>query len=95
MNAAVRLAQCAGAEITLPKQQLLTDNYLPIAAYAGPEGFHTFQDEQNGQYYFAFNNEEGKTFLRSEGYKTASSRDKRHSIGDQKRPERKKLENFF
>lgn len=75
MDAAVRLVQCAGVEITPPALQPITDNYLPIAAYAGAEGFHTFQNEGNGQYYFAFNNADGKTFLRSEGYQTPKSRD--------------------
>ena len=76
LNAAVRLVQCAGVEITTSTQQILSDNYLPIAAYAGAEGFHTFEDEKSGQHYFAFNDSDGKTFLRSEGYQTANSRDK-------------------
>ncbi len=76
MDAVVRLVQCTGAEIKLPKQQLFSDNYLPITAYAGAEGFHNFEDEKSGQYYFAFNNDAGKTFLRSEGYTTDNSRNK-------------------
>lgn len=75
MDAVVRLVQCAGVVQATPVPPPKTDNYLPIAAYVGGEGFHTFQDDATGQYYFAFNNNDGKTFLRSEGYQTAKSRD--------------------
>jgi uncharacterized protein YegP (UPF0339 family)/outer membrane protein OmpA-like peptidoglycan-associated protein len=95
LNAAVRLVQCAGAEITLPKQQLFSDNYLPIAAYAGAEGFHTFMDEKSGEHYFAFNNSEGKTFLRSEGYKTAKSRDNGIQSVIKNGPNEKSWKTFF
>jgi len=46
------------------------DDYLPCKDYSGPEGFHTFYREDRKEYYFSFNNKDGKTFLRSEGYTT-------------------------
>ncbi len=95
MNAAVKLVQCAGIEVAKPTQQLFSDNYLPIAAYAGAEGFHTFQDEKSGEYYFAFNNAEGKTFLRSEGYKSANSRDNGIQAVIKNGPNEKSWNTFF
>ncbi len=95
MNAAIRLVQCHGLEVTGSKQQILSDNYLPIAAYAGGEGFHTFQDEKTGDHYFAFNNDDGKTFLRSEGYKTAASRDNGIQSVIKNGPKEKNWNTFF
>jgi len=46
------------------------DDYLQCEDYSGAEGFHTFFKEDKKEYYFAFNNKDGKTFLRSEGYTT-------------------------
>ncbi|MEM9886527.1 MAG: DUF1508 domain-containing protein [Bacteroidota bacterium] len=56
------------------KKALRTDDYLPCKAYAGENDFHTFQNEESKEYYFAYNRD-GKTLLRSEGYTTAAARD--------------------
>jgi len=53
----------------------VVDDYLPCEAYKGAEGFHTFQHEESKEFYFAYNNGSGKTFLRSEGYTSAAGRD--------------------
>lgn len=56
------------------------DDYLPTAEYEG----HPINDKknniahfkhENGQYYFALYNKEGKVKLRSEGFETAKNRD--------------------
>lgn len=54
---------------------LRTDDYLPCDAYAGDTGFYKFYNEERKEYYFAYNDEGGKTLLRSEGYTTAAARD--------------------
>ncbi|MEN0045488.1 MAG: DUF1508 domain-containing protein [Bacteroidota bacterium] len=54
---------------------LRTDDYLPCDAYAGDAGFYKFYNEERKEYYFAYNDENGKTLLRSEGYTTATARD--------------------
>ncbi len=51
-------------------KEATTDNYLPCEDYKGPEGFHKFFKEDRKEHFFAFNNADGKTFLRSEGYTT-------------------------
>jgi uncharacterized protein YegP (UPF0339 family) len=56
------------------------EDYLPCEAYHGKEattyeGFTQFQDEESGLHYFANVDKGGKVVLKSEGYKTASSRD--------------------
>ena len=48
------------------------DEYLVCAAYAGADGFHKFSAE--GEEYFAYN-QNGKTYLRSEGYSSSAGRD--------------------
>lgn len=53
-----------------PAAKPSVDDYLQCEDYAGAEGFHTFFKEDKKEYYFAFNNKDGKTFLRSEGYST-------------------------
>lgn len=45
-----------------------TDEYLPAEAYKGEPGFHKFINEEKNEHFFAFNDKNGKTFLRSEGY---------------------------
>ncbi|MEM8523959.1 MAG: DUF1508 domain-containing protein [Bacteroidota bacterium] len=54
---------------------LRTDDYLPCDAHAGAAGFHKFYNDERKEYYFAYNDEGGKTLLRSEGYTTAAARD--------------------
>ncbi|MEL6941393.1 MAG: DUF1508 domain-containing protein, partial [Bacteroidota bacterium] len=54
---------------------LRTDDYLPCDAYAGDAGFYKFYNEERKEYYFAYNDENGKTLLRSEGYTTERARD--------------------
>ena len=51
------------------------DEYLDCAAYKGAEGFHKFKNDASGEHYFAFNGDNGKTYLRSEGYTSESGRD--------------------
>ena len=51
------------------------DEYLPCEAYQGEAGFHKFTDPESGEYYFAYNRDNGEIFLRSEGYKSAGARD--------------------
>ena len=50
------------------------DDYLPCEEYSGPEGFYKFFNEDQGEYYFALNDDKGKTYLRSEGYKSEAAR---------------------
>ena len=52
---------------------VVVDDYLPCEAYAGEAGYHRF--EKDGQYYFSYNDKDGNTILRSEGYKSESARD--------------------
>ncbi|HFA49777.1 MAG TPA: DUF1508 domain-containing protein [Bacteroidetes bacterium] len=51
------------------------DEYLPCERYAGDEGFHRFFNAEQEEWYFGFNGEGGKTYLRSEGYTTEKARD--------------------
>nr|MCU0347869.1 YegP family protein [Saprospiraceae bacterium] len=51
----------------------IVDDYLPCEAYAGMEGYHTFEHE--GEYYFSYNDIAGNVILRSEGYKSIAARD--------------------
>ncbi len=50
-----------------------TDDYLAPSDYDGAVGFHSF--EQDGEYYFSYNDKNGKTLLRSEGYSSTAARD--------------------
>lgn len=49
------------------------DEYLPCEEYKGDEGFYKFKKDD--EYYFAYNGEDGNTYLRSEGYKNEPGRD--------------------
>jgi uncharacterized protein YegP (UPF0339 family) len=57
------------------------EDYQDCAYYANRPasekypGFHTWQDEENGQFYFALVSKKGDVLLRSEGYTKESSRD--------------------
>ncbi|MEM9846380.1 MAG: DUF1508 domain-containing protein, partial [Bacteroidota bacterium] len=62
-------------EAAARKIALRTDDYLPCKAYAGDAGFYKFYNEDRKEYYFAYNDKDGKTLLRSEGYTTAKARD--------------------
>jgi len=57
-------------ETAAKTKEATVDDYLQCEDYKGAEGFHTFFKEDTKEYYFAFNNKAGKTFLRSEGYTT-------------------------
>ncbi len=57
------------------KKEAVVDDYLPCDDYAGAEGFHKFFRDDRQEYYFAYNNADGTTFLRSEGYTTEKARD--------------------
>ncbi len=55
---------------------VIVDDYLPCEAYAGKaddDGFRRFMHE--GEYYFAYLDNDGEVVLRSEGYKSAGARD--------------------
>ncbi|MBI1224467.1 MAG: DUF1508 domain-containing protein [Bacteroidetes bacterium] len=55
---------------------IIIDDYLPCEAYAGDadeDGFRRFLHE--GEYYFAYLDENGEVILRSEAYKSAGARD--------------------
>jgi uncharacterized protein YegP (UPF0339 family) len=54
--------------------QKIADDYMPCEAYIGAAGFHTFFDENRQEYFFSYNDEDGNTLLRSEGYTTAAAR---------------------
>ncbi len=56
-----------------PEPAANVDEYLECSAYAGGKGFHKF--EKNGEYYFGYNDDNGNTILRSEGYTTEKARD--------------------
>lgn len=51
-------------------KETAADNYLDAKEYAGDAGFFTFKKEDTNEFYFGFNNDSKKTFLRSEGYST-------------------------
>ena len=66
----------AGSPETPAKTETkMVDEYLPCGDYAGGEWFHTFYRDDRKEYYFAFNSPDGKTYLRSEGYKSEAARD--------------------
>ncbi len=58
-----------------PASSKIADDYMPCEAYTGGAGFHTFFDETRKEYYFAYNDKDGNTLLRSEGYTTEAARD--------------------
>ncbi len=55
------------------KPQKGIDEYLPCEEYKGDEGFYKFT--KDGEFYFAYNGEDGNTYLRSEGYTNEKGRD--------------------
>ena len=70
-----------GANKNVLTEEDKEDDYLPTKEYEG----HPINDKknniahfkhENGQYYFALYNKEGKVKLRSEGFETAKNRDK-------------------
>lgn len=83
MEEAIKMIACgkvvaaggaASAEST-GKNKAVLDDYLPCEAYTGATGFHTFFNEERKEHYFAYNDQNGKTFLRSEGYSSTAGRD--------------------
>ena len=58
-----------------PATAAIQDDYMPCEAYKGEAGFYSFFDENRQEYFFAYNDENGNTLLRSEGYKSAAARD--------------------
>ncbi len=84
MDAAIKLLACgagmtkaapvAAAAPAAPAAKVV-DEYLDCAAYKGGAGFHKFKNDESGEYYFAYNDDNGKTYLRSEGYTSESGRD--------------------
>lgn len=85
MDAAIKLLACgAGVTKATPLAAAapapaapakVVDEYLDCAAYKGGAGFHKFKNDANGEYYFAYNGDNSKTYLRSEGYTSESGRD--------------------
>ncbi|MFK7809132.1 MAG: DUF1508 domain-containing protein [Saprospiraceae bacterium] len=63
------------AKAMAPAADKIVDDYLPCEAYSGAEGFYSFYDENRKEYFFAYNDKDGNTLLRSEGYTTAAARD--------------------
>ncbi len=57
------------------KVALRTDDYLPCNAYGGKAGFNKFYNEERKEHYFSYNDRNGKTLLRSEGYTSEAGRD--------------------
>ena len=51
------------------------DEYLPCEDYKGDDGFIKFFREDEKRYYFAYNGNSGKTYLRSQGYQNEPGRD--------------------
>ena len=85
MDAAIKLLACgagmtkaapaaAAAAAPAAPAAKVVDEYLECSAYKGGAGFHKFKHD-NGEYYFAYNDDNGKTYLRSEGYTSESGRD--------------------
>lgn len=60
-------------EKTTPVNVRRLNEYLPCEEYKGKQGFIKFK--KNGEYYFAFNGDDGVTYLRSEGYTNEPGRD--------------------
>jgi uncharacterized protein YegP (UPF0339 family) len=80
MQAAIGLLVGQTREATAAPAGLATadavrDDYLPCDRYMGGDGFHRFFNAVGEEWYFAFNDGSGKTYLRSEGYTTESARD--------------------
>ena len=51
----------------------VVDDYLECKTYHGEAGFHRFS--HNGEHYFSYNDGDGETVLRSEGYTTEAARE--------------------
>ncbi|MEE9432272.1 MAG: DUF1508 domain-containing protein [Melioribacteraceae bacterium] len=60
-------------EKAAPKRPI--DDYLPCEDYANEEGFSKFFREDRNEHYFAFCDDNRKTYLRSEGYTNEPGRD--------------------
>ncbi len=63
------------AKVEKTTTKKVVDDYLPCEDYAGDEGFSKFFREDRKEYYFALNDDNRKTYLRSEGYTSESGRD--------------------
>lgn len=85
MEAAIKLLACGAGltsrSATTEKVAAATagarkgqDEYLACSEYTGAAGFHKFTHE-NGEHYFGYNDDNGKTYLRSEGYSSEKARD--------------------
>lgn len=79
--AALRLAASAGAATASESDgERREDNYLLCKEYQGEintplDGFRTFKNEADGQFYFSWLDKDGKVLMRSEGYPTTGARD--------------------
>jgi len=82
-KAAAAAATAAATALALKKKQaddeerkvLRTDDYLPCKSYGGKTGFNKFYNEERSKHYFAYNDRNGNTLLRSEGYESEGARD--------------------
>ena len=70
-----QIGDAVAAPTGLETGDAVRDDYLPCDRYAGDAGFHRFFNADGEEWYFAFNGEGGKTYLRSEGYTTEAARD--------------------
>ena len=81
--AAAAAVAAAATALALKKKQaddeerkvLRTDDYLPCKSYGGKTGFNKFYNEERSKHYFAYNDRNGNTLLRSEGYESEGARD--------------------
>ena len=65
----------AAAKEEKERKALRSDDYLPCKEYGGKTGFNKFHNAERNQHYFAYNDRNGNTLLRSEGYTTEAARD--------------------
>ena len=70
-----KLAAEAKAKEDKERKILRTDDYLACKDYGGKTGFNKFYNEGRGKHYFSYNDKNGNTLLRSEGYESENARD--------------------
>ena len=81
--AAAAAAAAAATALALKKKEaedeerrvLRTDDYLACKDYGGKTGFNKFYNDERSRHYFAYNDRNGNTLLRSEGYESEGARD--------------------
>ena len=73
-EAAAVAAAAAAAALAAASPDKITDDYLTCKSYYGQPEFNRFKGE-DGEYYFSYNDKNGETILRSEGYTTEAARE--------------------